>query len=70
MDDEINWYCPSEEEMDRELQLYLAEKYELRSEGQAEKALQIYKLGYQEWEKAWYDEWYDKGYQDWKNDYN
>lgn len=43
--------CPSEEEMDEELKLYLAEKYELWEPAQAEKALKIYKQWYAEGQK-------------------
>lgn len=58
------WACPTEEEMDKELQLYLIEKY-----GLWELALKIFKAWIEQWKKDWYqdwyDEWYDKGYDEW-----
>lgn len=55
----IQWACPTEEEMDKEMELMLVEKYWL---GQI--ALKIWKDGFEQWKKEGYDEWYDECYDD------
>ncbi len=68
----IQWACPTEEEMDKELQLWLVEKFWL-----AELALKIWrdwveqwkKEGYEDWYNEWYDEGYDEGYDKWYDDW-
>lgn len=47
----IQWVCPTEEEMDKELELMLIERYEL---GQI--ALKIWKDAYELGHEQWFDE--------------
>ena len=58
-------WCPTEDEMNRELELYLVEKYNLSPE-LWEIARKIYQQWYKAWEDAWdYDSWYRAGFDDW-----
>lgn len=56
--------CPTEEEMDKELELWLVEKFWLW-----ELALKIYKLWFENWKKEGYDDWYDDGYDKCEEEY-
>lgn len=56
--------CPTEEEMDKELELLLVEQY-----GLWELARKIYQKWFENWKKEGYDEWYDKWYDEWHEDW-
>lgn len=62
-------WCPTEDEMNKELELYLIEKYALKPE-LWEIARKIYQQWYHEWEKAWYDEWYEHWCDKYCDDYS
>ena len=55
-DTPIQAQCVSEEEMRKELELYLIEKLWIG---------ELLLKAYDEWKKDWYDEWYNEWYEDW-----